>query len=41
MELSEYVVDFEKCSAIKSQFLVDFIIEWMEPNSQIDYMVHE
>jgi hypothetical protein len=41
MELSEYVVDFEKCSAIKSQFLADFIIEWMEPNSQIDDMVHE
>jgi hypothetical protein len=24
-ELSEYVVDFEKCNTIKSQILVDFI----------------
>jgi hypothetical protein len=25
MELSEHVVDFEKCSAIKSQILADFV----------------
>jgi hypothetical protein len=29
MELSEYVVDFEKRSAIKSHILA----EWMEPES--------
>jgi hypothetical protein len=33
MELSEYVVDFEKRGAIKSRILVDFIAEWMEPSS--------
>jgi hypothetical protein len=27
MELSEHVVDFEKCSAIKSQILADFMAE--------------
>jgi hypothetical protein len=30
-ELSEYVVNFEKHSAIKSQVLADFVAEWMEP----------
>jgi hypothetical protein len=33
MELSEYVVDFEKRSAIKSQVLADFVAEWTEPGS--------
>jgi hypothetical protein len=33
MELSEHVVDFEKCSAIKSQILADFVAEWTEPGS--------
>jgi hypothetical protein len=33
MKLSEYIVDFEKCNAIKSQFLVDFVAEWMEHGS--------
>jgi hypothetical protein len=27
MELSEYVIDFEKRSAIKSQVLADFVVE--------------
>jgi hypothetical protein len=27
MELSEHFVDFEKCSAIKSQILADFVVE--------------
>jgi hypothetical protein len=27
MELSEHVVDFEKCSAIKSPILADFVVE--------------
>jgi hypothetical protein len=31
MELSEHVVDFEKCNAIKSQILADFTAEWTEP----------
>jgi hypothetical protein len=30
MELSEHVVDFEKCSTIMSQILADFMTEWME-----------
>jgi hypothetical protein len=33
MELSEYVVDFEKRSAIMSQILTDFVVEWTEPAS--------
>jgi hypothetical protein len=33
MELSENVIDFEKRSTIKSQVLVDFIADWMEPSS--------
>jgi hypothetical protein len=33
MELSDYVIDFEKHSAIKSHVLVDFVAEWMEPRS--------
>jgi hypothetical protein len=36
MELSEYVVGFEKCSAIKSQVLADFVAEWTEPCSTIE-----
>jgi hypothetical protein len=31
MDLSEHVVDFGKRSAIKSQILADFVVEWMEP----------
>jgi hypothetical protein len=33
MELSEYVIDFEKHNAIKLQVLADFVAEWMEPRS--------
>jgi hypothetical protein len=36
MELSEYVVDFEKRSAIKSQVLADFVAKWTEPSSTAD-----
>jgi ribonuclease HI len=36
MELSEYVVDFEKRSAIKSQVLADFVVDWTEPSSYTD-----
>jgi hypothetical protein len=41
MELSQYAVDFEKCSAIKSQVLADFMVEWMEPHSTIEGVVPE
>jgi ribonuclease HI len=33
MELSEYVIDFEKRSAIKLQVLIDFIANWIETSS--------
>jgi hypothetical protein len=32
-ELSEHTIDFGKRSAIKSQVLVDFIVEWTSPSS--------
>jgi hypothetical protein len=35
IELSEYMVDFEKRSPIKSQILVDFVAEWTEPSSSV------
>jgi hypothetical protein len=35
-ELSEYVINFERRSAIKSQILADFMAEWMEPQSEVD-----
>jgi hypothetical protein len=41
MELSEHVVDFEKCTAIKSQILADFVVEWTELGSAIDGVVPE
>jgi hypothetical protein len=41
MKLSEHVVDFEKQSAIKSQVLVDFIIDWTEPSSYMEGTVIE
>jgi hypothetical protein len=41
MELSEYVVGFEKCSTIKSQVLADFVAEWIEPHSAIEGEVPE
>jgi hypothetical protein len=37
MELSEHVIDFEKRSAIKSQVLVDFIADWMEPSIKLGW----
>jgi ribonuclease HI len=30
-ELSEYTVDFERRSAIKSQVLADFVVDWISP----------
>jgi hypothetical protein len=41
MELLEHVVDFEKCSAIKPQFLADFMAEWTEPGSAVEGAVPE
>jgi hypothetical protein len=41
MELSEYVIDFEKHSAIKLQILADFVVEWMEPSSATEGEVPE
>jgi hypothetical protein len=41
MELSEHVLDFEKRSAIKSQFLLDFIADWTEPTSYTEGSVPE
>jgi hypothetical protein len=38
-ELSEYVVDFEKRSAINSQILADFVAEWTELDSSIEGVV--
>jgi hypothetical protein len=36
MKLSEHIVDFKKCSAIKSQILADFVAEWTEPSFTVD-----
>jgi hypothetical protein len=41
MELSEYVIDFEKRITIKSQVLTDFVAEWIEPRSAIEGEVPE
>jgi hypothetical protein len=36
MELSVHVVHFEKCTAIKSQILADFVAEWTESGSAVE-----
>jgi hypothetical protein len=41
MEMSKHVVDFEKCNAIKSQVLGNFIAEWMKPSSTTEGEVPE
>jgi hypothetical protein len=41
MELSEYIVDSEKRSAIKSHILADFVVEWTEPGSSTEGVVLE
>jgi hypothetical protein len=41
MELSQYVVDFKKCSAIMSQVLADFVAEWTKPGSATEGAVPE
>jgi ribonuclease HI len=35
-KLSEYIINFERRSAIKLQILVDFVAKWMEHQSQVD-----
>jgi hypothetical protein len=35
-ELSEYIVDFERRSAIKSQVLADFVVDWTSPTQNLD-----
>jgi hypothetical protein len=39
MELSEYVIDFEKRTAIKSLVLADFIADWTKPSSYTEGIV--
>jgi hypothetical protein len=41
VELLEYVIYFEKHSAIKSQVLAYFVVEWAKPNSAIECGVPE
>jgi hypothetical protein len=41
MKLSEHVVDFEKCSAIKSYILPDFMAEWTKPGFATEGAVPE
>jgi hypothetical protein len=40
-ELSEYVVDFERRSAIKSQVLADFVVDWTSPTQNPDEKIPE
>jgi ribonuclease HI len=35
-ELSEYIMDFERRSAIKSQVLTDFVVDWTSPTQNLD-----
>jgi hypothetical protein len=39
MELSDHIVEFEKHSAIKSQILANFVVEWTVPGSMIEGIV--
>jgi hypothetical protein len=41
MEVLEHVVDLEKCSAIKSQILANFVAEWTEPGFAVAGAVPE
>jgi hypothetical protein len=36
VELSEYIVDFERRSAIKLQVLADFVMDWTSPTQNLD-----
>jgi hypothetical protein len=35
-EVSEYIVDFETRSVIKSQVLADFVVDWTSPTQNLD-----
>jgi hypothetical protein len=35
-ELSKYIVDFERRSAIKLQVLADFVVDWTSPTQNLD-----
>jgi hypothetical protein len=35
-ELSEYIIDFERRSAIKSQVLADFVVDWTSPTQNFN-----
>jgi hypothetical protein len=35
MELSEHTIDFGKRSTIKSQVLVDFVVDWTLPSNTV------
>jgi hypothetical protein len=39
MELSDHIVEFKKHSAIKSQILANFVVEWTVPGSMIEGIV--
>jgi ribonuclease HI len=39
VELSEYTVDFERRSAIKSQVLADFVVDWTLPDHNFDKVI--
>jgi hypothetical protein len=40
-ELSEYIVDFERRSAIKSQVLANFVVDWTSPTQNLDEKIPE
>jgi hypothetical protein len=40
-ELSEYIVEFERRSAIKSQVLADFVMDWTSPTQNLDEKISE
>jgi ribonuclease HI len=40
-ELSEYIVDFERRNAIKSQVLADFVVDWTLPTQNLDEKIPE
>jgi hypothetical protein len=39
-ELLEYIVDFKRRSAIKSQVLADFVVDWTSPSQNLDKKIH-
>jgi ribonuclease HI len=40
-ELSEYIVDFERRSAIKLQVLADFVVDWTSPTQNLNEKIPE